>query len=98
MGDVVVVLAGAGAADAELLVDPRDVVGVVDGGAATDDGSPLVQLCGVCTAAKTSAEITVTADHQRDQRALAPVRIGLLRGPFLRIVGHARMVRRCDQT
>ena len=60
MGDVVVVLAGAGAADAELLVDPRDVVGVVDGGAATDDGSPLVQLCGVCTAAKTSAEITAT--------------------------------------
>ena len=78
----------------------RDVVGVVDGGAATDDGSPLVQLCEVWTAAKTGAEIAdyaSHADHQRDQRALAPVRIGLLRGPFLRIVGHTRMVKRCDQ-
>ena len=28
--------------------------------ARTDDGSPLVQLCEVCTAAKTSAEIAVT--------------------------------------
>ena len=53
-------LAAAGDADAELLEDARDVVGVVDGGAATDDGSPLVQLCEVCTAAKTSAEIAVT--------------------------------------
>jgi hypothetical protein len=41
VGDVVVVLAGAGAA----ADDGADVVvEVLDGGAATDDGSPVFQL------------------------------------------------------
>ena len=43
MGDVVVVLAGAGAVDDDELVAGRNVV-VVDAGAATDDGSPVSQF------------------------------------------------------
>jgi uncharacterized protein YjlB len=59
VGDVVVVLAGAGAAE---LGDGADVVvvGVLDGGAATDDGSTAFQLCDVCSAMKPNVAIAIT--------------------------------------
>ena len=56
MGDVVVVEAGAGAEDG----DGEVLVGVVDGGAATDDGSPVLQCCEACTAPKANPKMAKT--------------------------------------
>jgi hypothetical protein len=62
VGDVVVVLAGAGAVDDDELVAGRNVV-VVDAGAATDDGSPVSQFWDVCTAEKNQRRQGDYASH-----------------------------------
>ena len=87
MGDVVVVEAGAGAEDddEDVLVTGPDVVGVVDGGAATDDGSPVSQCCEACTAPKLSAEMAKTP---------ATPTITTVNGRSLKSLRHARIVKR----